>query len=156
VVAVCSMREGQPQRMTGRRAMTLFVALRLCWMQPTWHHLWRLHQQTTWSGPAGRMERRRTSTGGPPCTVFTRRAAWQAANDGRAAERMHDHVAMSRPPNVQLCCALTVVAGCRRLEDRRKQRCSSQTGCEPEQWRERLASHTAFALVGLQCIYWRC
>ena len=28
------MREGQPQRMTGRRAMTLFVALRLCWMQP--------------------------------------------------------------------------------------------------------------------------
>jgi len=34
VVAVYSMRGGQPQRMTGRRAMTLFVALRLCWMQP--------------------------------------------------------------------------------------------------------------------------
>jgi len=26
------MRGGQTQRMTGRRAMTLFVALRLCWM----------------------------------------------------------------------------------------------------------------------------
>ena len=33
-----------------------------------------------------------TSTGGPSCTVCTRCAAWQAANDGRAAERMHDHV----------------------------------------------------------------
>ena len=42
------------------------------------------------------MERRRTSTGGPSCTVCTRRAALQAANDGRAAERMPDHVATSR------------------------------------------------------------
>ena len=60
-----------------------------------------------------------------------------AANDDRAAERMHDYVAMSRPPNVQLCWALTVVAGCRRLEDQRRQRCSSATGCEPEHWQDR-------------------
>ena len=55
---------------------------------------------------------------------------------------------------VQLCWALTVVAGCRRLEDRRKQRYSSPAGCEPEQLRERLARvkiETAWLICSVCC-----
>jgi len=85
------------------------------------------------------MVRRRTSSGGPSYTACTRCAAWQEANDGRAKERLRVHVAMSQPSDVRLCWGLIVVAGYHRLEDRRKQRYSSLTGCEPEQWHECLA-----------------
>ena len=80
-------------------------------------------------------------SGGPTYTAGTQCTAWQAAIDSQAAKRLHDLVVISQQPCIRLCWGLTVVTGCHRLEDQRKQRCSSLASCEPEQWQERLVHY---------------
>ena len=48
-------------------------------MRQIWDQVWQLQRPTAWSGPPGKMVRRRTSSDVPSYTACTRRAVWLAA-----------------------------------------------------------------------------